>query len=178
MSEFTKAQLATVRAYLAQVRDRAKIESEEWAAADPSLLVRARPTARRKSCSQYLVWVRVASFSAEDIHTAIWWYRYRHKPGSKQWRPTYILRALIIASERDYAEPEQISVNERALNATLAARREARKVFIKKHGVAAFYQKVKPVLAKRRSGGVKALFQAPATSEIREYVAILSKVAV
>lgn len=93
-----------------------------------------------------------------------------------QWRPTVIIRALVLASERDYVEIERLPVGEYALKATSADRRQARRAFIRKHGVAAFFQKVNPILAKKRCG-LRKLFEAPATPEIREYVAILVRIA-
>jgi len=164
MTKFTKEQLSTIRAFLEQVWNRAEIPLGEWKLCDPPLTI-------------WLAWQRAAGFYVHDIRAALWWYQYRHKPGSKEWRPTRIIRALIKASERDYVEPERLPVDERALKATPADRKRARKVFIKKHGVAAFYRKVKPILTDRYYGGVKRLFTAPATMETREYVEILASVA-
>jgi hypothetical protein len=61
-----------------------------------------------------------------------------------------------------------------ALMATNADRKQATLAFIRKHGVAAFYQKVKLIL---RRGGLKALFAVPASPETRAYVAILVEIA-
>src|SRR5262245_43155308 len=98
MTEFTKEQLTTIRAFLLQVRERATIADTEWADAAPTL-------------PQLLAWARVAGFAAQDTQTAIWWYRFRSRPGSIEWRPVYVVRALITASERDYAEIERMPPN-------------------------------------------------------------------
>lgn len=162
--ELTRDQLEIIGTFLSQVRERAKPSREELA-----------------QCFQPHSWGnkvwKAYGVSLLDVQTALWWYRFRHKPGSKEERPPYILRALIKATERDYFEPERIPVNDAALRAGPADVRRARSAFIKKHGVAAFYQHVNPILTARRRGGVKALFEAPATPEIREYVAILTKIA-
>lgn len=158
---FTKDQLAAVGPFLKQVRDRARIDREEWREAYQSWARGARG------------WEVVYGFSGADIHTALWWYQYRHALGSKEWRPTVIIRALIQASERDYVEPERMMVNDVALNSTAADKKKARLAFIRKHGVAAFHQGVNPIL---RCGGVEALFLAPATPETREYVMLLASI--
>lgn len=160
-TEFTNQQLATVRAYLAQVRALANIEKWERVMTD-------LPIAR------YLMWVRRASLDAQDIRTALWWYRYRHKPGSAEWRPGIIISVLITASERDYVEPERMPISTVALMTTNNHRKQAHRAFVRKHGVAVFHQRIKPIL---RRGGVEALFEHPATPEMREYVRILTAVA-
>jgi hypothetical protein len=165
MIEITNQQRAAISAFLAQVRDRAEWRLEE-------LLSFSRIWA-----SKLQSWSVVYGVGAADTQTALWWYQYRHKPGSKEWRPSRIMQALLIASERDYAEPERLPVDDRALKVTLKDKKRARKAFIDKHGVASFYQKVKPILAMRRSGGIKGLFTAPVTPEIRDYVAILANFA-
>lgn len=163
VSEFTKEQLDIVRAFLAQVRERANPAREKLQECHQS---RWRGDA---------LWSGYG-LSRIDAQTAVWWYLKRHKLGSTQWRPPVILRALITASERDYVELERLPVNEYALRAAPADMKKARQTFIRKHGVAAFHQKVKPILAHRR-GGVKALFEVPATTETRAYVEILAKIA-
>jgi hypothetical protein len=162
VSEFTKEQLETVRAFLAQVRERAKPAREKLQECHQS---------RWKGDA---LWSEYG-LSRIDAQTAVWWYLNRHKLGSTQWRPHVILRALVLASERDYVELERLPVDERVLKATPADKRNARAAFIRKHGVAAFYQKVNPILANGR-GGVRGLFEIPVTPEIREYVAILAKI--
>ena len=165
MTTFTKDQLAIVRAFLAQVRERAKIEREEWWESYQSWWRGDR------------VWRAVYGFAGTDVHTALWWFQHRHKPGSKTWQPVVIIRALVAASERDYVEPERMPTNELALEATPAERTEARKTFIRTHGVEAFYRHVNPILSKRRVGGVQGLFTHPATNETRAFVKILATIA-
>jgi hypothetical protein len=58
--------------------------------------------------------------------------------------------------------------------ATGADKKRARLAFIGKRGVAAFHQRVNPIL---RRGGLEALFLAPSTPETRDYVAILTAIA-
>lgn len=163
VDEFTEDHHSIIHAFLAQVRERAKPARAEL-----------------QECHQSrglgdTVWSEYG-VSDTDAQTARWWYQHRHKLGSKEWRPAVILGALLKASDWDYVEPERIPVDERALKATPADRKLARLAFIRKHGVAAFHQKVNPILGNRRCG-VKGLFEAPATPEIREYVAILAKIA-
>lgn len=163
-TQFTKAQLATVRAYLAQVRERAEVGNQEWWEVSQSIL------------RSYNRWLCLGCSDMTDNMTAIWWYCYRHKPGSKEWRPVRILRGLIIASERDYVEPAgRIELTDAILRATPTQKKRARMMFIRQFGFETFREKVNPIM---RRHGVKALFDAPATSEIRGYVEILSKVAV
>lgn len=163
MSEFTKDQLVAVKAFLAQVRARADVKPDEQ--------VTASLWARSAGC-----W-GVYDFSEINILTALWWYQYRHKPGSKEWHPSIILRALIQASQRDYIEPEWLPSNDitrRALNASGADKKKARLQFIRRHGVGKFFKHVEPIL---RRGGVKALMTAPAIAETKEYVRILATIA-
>src|SRR5262245_37497075 len=107
MNEFTKEQLSHVCAFLAQVRERARIEREEAVTATNAWLKGLR------AWNWYPI-------SEANIHTAIWWYQYRHAPGSKTWQPSVILRALVAASEHDYVEPERMPPNNVALGATPA----------------------------------------------------------
>lgn len=165
MTEFTKDQLSDVSAFIAQVRERAPFNRQELAGCYESWYRRAGS------------WEAIYGFAQADSHMAVWWYQYRHKPGAKEWRPAYIVRALIAAAERDYVEPERIKPNDAVLRATLNDKKKARLVFMRKHGVATFYQKVNPILTARRRGGVKALFEAPATAETRAYVEILAGIA-
>lgn len=164
-TDFTADQLGAISVFLAQVRDRADIQREEWHESYRSWARGAR------------TWSCVYGFGGTDVRTALWWYQYRHKPGSKEWSPVVIVRALLAASERDYAEPERMAPNHLALLATPADRKKARLAFIRKHGVAAFHQKVNPILMARRRGGVKALLAAPATPETKAYIAILAQIA-
>lgn len=164
MPELTKPQLDIIRAYLAQVRDRAKWQPEELYS--PMTIC----------VSKSLMNLAVAyGFTAADIQMAIWWYQFRHKPGSKEWRPRFILPALVRASERDYVEPDgKIEADDRILLATPRQKQRARMMFIRQFGFETFREKVKPIM---RRHGVKALFNAPATSEIRGYVEILAGLA-
>jgi len=164
VSEFTKDQLYYVSLFLAQIRDRAKPSREELSQCSQS---QERGDA---AWSEY-------GISATDVQTARWWYQRRREPGSNEWRPAIILRALVRASERDYTEPELMPVDDAALNSIPAQRKRARKEFIRKHGVAAFYQRVHPIIADKRRGGMKRLLMFPATPEIREYVKILETIA-
>ena len=158
MIELTNQQRAIISAFLSQVRERARIEEDEWWESYQSWA----PGARR--------WRAVYGFGGTDVHTALWWYQYRYKPGSKEWRPLRIIRALVIASERDYVEPELMAVNTVALMSNNNHRKQAYRAFVKKHKVAKFYRHIKPILQR---GGVEALFTHPATAETREYVDIL-----
>lgn len=160
MPEFTKVQLTHVRAFLAQVRDRAIVEDEE----------RVEHRLRVSSVGNWEGY----NLTDVDILTALWWFQFRHKPTSREWRPIIIIRALVKASERDYVEPGKLEPNDAVLSANPAQKYKAKHLFIRKHGSEAFRLKIRPIL---RRGGTKALFTAPATEEVREYTAILAKVA-
>lgn len=160
MAEFTKSQLAHVRAFLAQVRDRAIVEDEER-------------VEHRLCVSRVGNW-DAFDLSDIDILTALWWFQFRHKPNSREWRPVIILRALVNASQRDYVEPGKLEVDESLIQATPRQKKQARTLFIRRFGFETYRRKLRPIL---RRHGVKAIFSAPATEEVREYAAILAKVA-
>lgn len=161
MTDLSAEQLAAIHTFLAQVRERATITREEWVESCQSWARGAR------------AWSCVYGFAETDIATALWWYQHRRRPGSKEWRPVVILRALVEASERDYAEPELLPVSTVALFATAADKRQARRQFIRKRGVGTFYHSIAPIL---RRGGVEELFTVPATPETREYARILAEI--
>ena len=161
MTEFTKEQLDEIRGFLGQVRERANIPNDEWWACWES-----GPNGADK-------W-RAIGMRDGDTITALWWYRCRHKPRSTEWRPVIILRALLKASQREYVEPGQMEPNDAALNASHKQKKQARMLFIRRFGFDTFREKVGPIL---RRHGVRNLFNAPATSEVREYVAILAGLA-
>jgi len=162
-TEFTKQQLATVRAYLAQVQIEGVWTPDEWVAA-----MQFWPRADR-------LWSEVYGLNKVNIWTALWWYQYRNKPGSKEWRPGIIIRALIHASERDYVEPgAPIEPSDAILRATPIQKKRARMMFIREFGYGTYQEKVHRLMRRR---GVKALFDAPATSEVKGYVEILAQVA-
>lgn len=166
MTTFTTEQLAVVRAFLAQVRERAKVGDKE----------RVETRVYRLKTGPWSIY---DDLSETDVLIALWWYRFRFMPGSREWRPGIILRALIKASERDYVEPERIPVNTVALASSPNDRKKARNAFIRKYNVATFYRQIAPILAGRRprAGGIQGLFIAPATPERRDYVRMLVEIA-
>lgn len=160
MIDLSNQQLATIRAFLAQVRERAVVEDEE----------QVESRLRSASVGNW----EDTGLDRIDILTALWWYQFRHKPGSREWRPGYILQALVGASERDYVELGKLEADENLIHATPQQKKQARMIFIRRFGFETYRDRIKPIM---RRHGVKALFNAPATSEIRGYVEILAGLA-
>lgn len=160
MSEISRQQLTTIRAYLAQVRERAVVEDEE----------QVESRLRSASAGNW----EDTGLDRVDVLTAIWWHQFRHKPGSREWRPGYIIAALLTASERDYVELGKLEADESIIQATPRQKKQARMIFIRRFGFETYRDRIRPIM---RRHGVKALFEAPASREVRDYVEILSKLA-
>lgn len=80
MQALTKEQVLTIRAFLAKQQ----FTREQWLEAYQSW---ARGG---------YAWDRLQS-GGTDIQRALTWYQFIHKPGSKEWRPAIIIRALLDA---------------------------------------------------------------------------------
>ncbi len=74
----------TVRAFLK--RQRAVLSNKQWKSAQ---------AAWRTGDNGWNTFA-----SATDIQTCIAWYRCIHRPGSREWRPSIIIRAVVAASQK------------------------------------------------------------------------------